>query len=91
MPVYDYKCKSCGQTTELSRKISARDETAEITCSNCSTTGSFERLVAAPLVGYSVTVNGGYGSKIPSGFKDVLRKIDERSPGSRMKETSSFL
>jgi putative FmdB family regulatory protein len=91
MPVYDYKCKSCGQTTELNRKISARDETTEITCTNCSTTGCFERLVAAPLVGYSVTVNGGYGSHVPDGFKDVLRKIDQRSPGSRMKETSAFL
>lgn len=91
MPIYDYKCQSCGEQSEFNRKISARDETSELTCLNCSTTGLFERLVSAPLVGYLVTVNGGYGSKVPDGFRDVLRKIDQQSPGSRMKETSSFL
>ena len=91
MPTYDYKCTSCGESSEFVRKISARDETADLTCLNCSATGLFERQVSAPLVGYSVTVNGGYGSRVPSGFRDVLKKIDERAPGSRMKETSSFL
>lgn len=91
MPLYNFNCLKCGHTFELNKKISDRDETSSETCPECSTTGQMERMVSAPLVGYSIAVNGGYGAKVPDGFKDVLRKIDARSPGSRMKETSSFM
>jgi hypothetical protein len=41
------------------------------------------------MVAYSVT-SGGYG-KPPEGFREVLRNIHRRSPGSQMDKTSSFL
>jgi putative FmdB family regulatory protein len=91
MPTYDYKCRDCGSSKEFNLKISERDVTENLLCPECDQTGTFERQVSAANVGYLTTVAGGYGNKVPDGFRDVLRKIDERSPGSRMKETSSFL
>jgi putative FmdB family regulatory protein len=91
MPMYDFACSKCGHVFELNRRISERDETADLGCPSCSEYGSITRQVASPLVGYSVSVNGGYGSRVPDGFKEVLKRIDQRAPGSRMKETSSFL
>lgn len=91
MPIYEYQCSDCSCVFDKNKKISERDEVSEEVCPECARVGSVKRLLASPLVAYSVTSNGSYGSKVPEGFKDVLRKIDERSPGSRMKETSSFL
>lgn len=91
MPLYDYKCSSCNYTFELNRRISERDENDALACPECQSIGNIVRSVSAPLVGYSVSVNGGYGSKVPDGFREVLKRIDERAPGSRMKQTSSFL
>lgn len=91
MPIYEYQCSSCSHIYEKNKKMSERDEVADEVCPECSRTDSVKRLLASPLIGYSVTSNGSYGSKVPDGWKDVLRKIDERSPGSRMKDTSSFL
>lgn len=91
MPLYNFTCSSCSNTTEINKKISDRDVTNDLICPNCSLVGTLERNLSAPMVGYSITVNGGYGSKVPSGFKDVLKKIHENSPGSRMDKTSSFM
>jgi putative FmdB family regulatory protein len=91
MPMYDFKCSNCEHIFEENKKISERDDTTSLTCVECSTTGSITRMVGTPLVGYSISVNGGYGSKVPSGFKDVLNRIHERAPGSRMDKTSSFM
>lgn len=91
MPIYSFQCEKCGNIQDLNKKISDRDETASISCPECSETGQIKRLVSAPMVGYSISVNGGYGSRVPDGFKEVLKKIDERAPGSKMKQTSSFM
>lgn len=90
MPLYDYSC-SCGHHLEINKKIADRDDVSDITCPECTETGHIKRELSSPLVGYSITVNGGYGSKVPDGFREVLKRVDERAPGSRMKETSSFL
>ena len=91
MPIYDYACSKCAAKSELNKRISDRDNTQSDGCPNCSLVGTLERVLSAPLIGYSTTIKGSYGNKIPDGFKDVLRKIDQKSPGSRIKETSSFL
>jgi hypothetical protein len=76
---------------ELNKKISERDDTLSDLCPECSTAGLIDRMVSAPLIGYSVAVNGGYGSKVPDGFKDVLKKIHKKAPGSNMDKISSFM
>lgn len=90
MPYYDFSCSVCDNTSELNKKISERDNTDNDTCTHCGNVGTLVRGVSSALVGYSTTVAGGYG-KIPSGFKDVLNRIHERSPGSRLPQTSTFL
>lgn len=87
MPLYNYQCEKCGHVMEMSKKISERDETSADTCSSCDSVGTFKRQVGAPLVAYSVTVNGGYGT-VSDGWRDVLRKV-HKAPGSRLNETSS--
>lgn len=61
MPIYNYQCTQCSHVWEMNKKISERDETATEVCPECSTTGQINRMVSAPLIGYSVTVAGGYG------------------------------
>lgn len=87
MPTYDHVCKECGETIALMKRISERDNSSEDICPKCNTKGSLNRVVAAPLIAYSVTTKGGYG-KVPDGFKEVLNKV-HKVPGAR--PTSSFL
>ena len=48
MPMYDYRCKNCGEKfEELVFSSSTPDE--EITCPNCNENQS-ERLLSAPMV-----------------------------------------
>jgi hypothetical protein len=71
------------------KKISERDSTSEDSCPSCQKIGTLNRQVGAPLVGYSTYVNG--AGKPPEGFREVLRRIHQRAPGSQMDRTSSFL
>ena len=91
MPLYNFECSQCKNVIELNKKIADRDDTVSETCPECSTTGFITRLVSAPLVGYSIAVNGGYGSRVPDGFKEVLKRIHKRAPGSQMDKTSSYM
>lgn len=89
MPIYNFKCSSCDSDHDLMKKISARDDTAEDSCPECGKVGTLNRQVSTPLIGYSTHVNG--SGKPPEGFREVLRRIHARSPGSKMDLTSSFL
>ena len=88
MPTYDHVCKECNTTVALLKRISERDDSSEDICPKCNSKGTLNRVVAAPLIAYSVSIKGGYGNKIPDGFKDVLAKAHS-APGAR--PTSSFL
>lgn len=89
MPIYEFKCSSCGSDHDLMKKISDRDVTETDICPDCGKTGTLNRSVGSPLIAYSVNVNG--SGKPPEGFREVLRRIHSRSPGSQMQHTSSFL
>jgi predicted nucleic acid-binding Zn ribbon protein len=91
MPYYDFTCSVCGSTIELNKKIVERDETTNDMCTKCCNVGTLERSVSSALVGYSTTTSASSYGKIPSGFKDVLNRIHERSPGSKLDKTSTFL
>lgn len=88
MPTYDHKCSACGASVELIKRIAERDNSADDVCPICNKVGTLNRVVAAPLIAYTISVNGGYGSRIPGGFKDVLAKVHS-APGAR--QTSSFM
>jgi putative FmdB family regulatory protein len=91
MPIYGYKCAECGSSTDINKKIADRHSTETDICSTCGSQGKLQLEVSAPLVGYSISVNGGYGSKVPDGFKDVLRNIDRKAGVKKQNSTSSFL
>lgn len=89
MALYDYTC-SCGYEFEASMKISERDNVENLSCPSCNSKGTSTRKVSSAMLAYSVTTPGGYG-KISDGFKEVLQRIDKNVPGSKIKETSSYL
>ena len=91
MPIYDYTCSECGSHSEITKKIVERDNTENDICTNCGSIKTLVRGISSALVGYSIVTSSSSYGKIPSGFKDVLNRIHERSPGSRLDKTSTFL
>lgn len=82
MPNYDYKC-DCGHTFERRSLISERKIPLSEPCPECKKSGYIEQL----LTGFQVVADGtriGLGKKTDDGFKEVLAKIHERTPGSNL-------
>lgn len=85
MPTYDYRCKECDHVYDVVCKISEMNDIRE--CPECESTNTERFIGGAPLFGDAFRI----GAKVlPAGFKEVLQRID-KTPGSRLKETSSFL
>lgn len=89
MTIYAYQCTECDHVFEMNKKIADRDDIDSDTCPSCSVQGKMTRLVSAPTIGYGVTV--GSSGRPPDGFREVLRNIHKRAPGSQLDKTSSFL
>lgn len=85
MPTYDYKCKDCESEFEVVCKISEMNDVK--VCPECTSENTERFIGGAPSFGDPFRLGL---KKVPDGFKEVLKKID-KSPGSRLKETSSFL
>jgi putative FmdB family regulatory protein len=90
MALYDYHCSECKQNAELSKRIADRDAVEADPCPSCGVVGKLSRLVSSPLIGYSTTIQGSYGTKVPEGFKDLLQKMHKNVAGSQLNHTSSF-
>lgn len=52
MPIYDYRCSSCGKTYDVLHKV--REIKEDVVCPNCNST-THVRLISAP----SFSMNGG--------------------------------
>lgn len=85
MPTYDYRCNSCEHVFEKLVKIAQSHDPQQ--CPECGTADS-TKLMGAPAFGDSDRLFS--QKKVPDGFKDILRNIHEKSPGSRMKEISTI-
>lgn len=84
MPLYDYKCPNCQNEFEKNVKIANYQEPQE--CPSCQTLS--ERFVnGAPSFGDPMRMGL---TKPPEAFKDVLRRIHEKTPGSQLKQNSSY-
>lgn len=86
MPIYDYKCKDCNH--HFDKMVSMSNHKKEQLCPICS--GISERTVGAyaPSIGDPIRL----GLKKPSdGFRDLLRNIDAKTPGSILKNNSSYI
>lgn len=81
MPTYNFRNKETGEETEITMRI------AELDQYKADNPHQEQYLTGAPIIAR------GHGTtrQFDSGFKEVLQKIDERSPGSELKQTSSQL
>lgn len=78
MPTYEFRNKETGEVTEVWMKISAKDQYLK------DNPHLEQTITAAPaFAGDHITI------KKDTGFKEVLQKIHERSPGSELKKFSS--
>lgn len=84
MPMYDFHCHACHAKFEKMISFSASSEAQQ--CKECGAVEA-HRLPSAPLFGDPDRL---FAQRKIGGFKDVLRKVHEGSPGSRLRETSSI-
>ena len=50
MPLYDYRCKDCGEAFEVRATIKEKEEGVELTCPKCGSHEARQRLTAALLL-----------------------------------------
>ena len=80
MPTYEFRNKDTGEVTEVFMKMSAKDQ----------------YLIDNPHLEQTMTQAPAFSGdhitlRKDNGFKEVLQKIHERSPGSVLNKTSSQL
>jgi putative FmdB family regulatory protein len=86
MPMYDYKCNACDELYEKNVKIANMNDPQE--CPFCGSTDSLKFIGGAPSFGDSISL----GRVKPSdGFRDVLRKIHDATPGSILKDNNRYI
>lgn len=83
MPTYDFKCAACQHIFEKRSSISDRHLATLAPCPKCSQ-GPVERVMIAPSEVVPDGTRIGHGKKIDDGFREVLAKIHERTPGSNL-------
>lgn len=89
MPYYDYQCKECDHSFNQFQKIADRKLPEETPCPECGAENSVEQqILGTPVL--SDTMRMGL-KKPPEGFREVLKEIDRKTPGSRLKKTSTYL
>lgn len=83
--MHNFYCPHCDTIFEKMVRRSEQDDMVE--CPECHVQES-SRAPSAPLFGDAGRM---FAQKnVPQGFKDLLRNIDKKCPGSRLKETSSI-
>jgi putative FmdB family regulatory protein len=85
MPLYDYVCNDCNATWEVICKIAERENIHP--CPECSSTDTAQCVLAGPSIGDPVRM--GITQK-GNGFKNVLRKIHEKTAGSMLNHTTDI-
>lgn len=85
MPIYDYKCPSCEHEFEKNVKMANYQDPQD--CPECKTP-SGRTVKGAPGIGDPIRLGL---QKPDNGFRDVLRRIHERTPGSQLKNNSSYI
>ena len=87
MPMYEYHCRECQHTFEKILKIDNRKDPEAEPCPNCKKEGAvYQGVSATPFLD---PVRLGV-IRPDNGFRNVLRSIHERNPGSNIKQTSNL-
>ena len=86
MPTYDYTCSKCNHIWSRLLKISEREQPLAEGCPNCNELGGVSQtILAAPSLGDPFKLGR---MKPDNGFKEVLQKVHERTPGSQLDQAS---
>lgn len=83
MPTYEYFCKKCEYRFEAFKSISARKEPESEACPKCGELEVSQGHFTPNLMGDALRM-GVSGHHTPDGFRDVLRSIKDRNPGSNI-------
>jgi putative FmdB family regulatory protein len=86
MPMYEYQCGSCNVVFERQRTMSKMLEPETEPCPECSAETVKKVILTAP--GLADPMRLGL-RKPDSGFREVLHKIHEKTPGSRLNQTAT--
>ena len=87
MPMYDFKCTNTECNHEFERKTSYEERESQ-TCPECGKPADKVWAGQGPGMGDPVRL----GLMKPSdGFRDVLRNIHKRTPGSQLNTNSSYI
>ena len=81
MPTYQFLNTETGEETEVTMRISELDDYR-------AANPHLQTIISAPMICDPVRVGV---RKMDSGFKEVLQKVHEKSPGSRLDKLSSQL
>lgn len=81
MPIYTRKCKSCDEIWDLQCKIVEKDNDHE--CPYC---GSIKGVWMLSAPAFSMRGDRFMTQKKDAGFKEVISKIAERNPGTKICE-----
>ena len=82
MPTYSFKNKITGELTELIMKIAELDTYR-------AANPHLETVIGAPTLGDPTKLSA--SRKYDTGFKEVLQRIHEKTPGSQLNKSSSQL
>ena len=80
MPTYNFKDTNTGEVFEKVMKISEREEYLK-------QNPNIETVISAPSLVSPISLRG---LTPPSGFKEVLQNIHNRSPGSQLKNNGNI-
>lgn len=81
MPLYEFKCEKCGTTFDRFLSVANRKEPIESPCEKCGVIGGISSVMGMPPIADPVRM----GHIKPSeGFRDLLRNIKARNPGSTL-------
>lgn len=84
MPLYSYECKSCKNFFEDSFRIAERNIPTEKPCAKCD--GEVVQVIMGITIGDSVRLGI---TKPSSEFKEVLTRISDNNPRSKIHEKLS--
>jgi putative FmdB family regulatory protein len=87
MPTYEYQCDLCEHYFTKFTSISTMNLAEEEPCPNCAEIAVKKVMFTAPSIGDAVRLRI---RRPDNGFKEVLHKIHEKSPRSRIKDNSTF-
>lgn len=87
MPTYGFTCDECGHSWDEILKIDDRLNPLDENCPHCESRGHIRLQMAAPAMADPVRLGR---IRPDNGFKEVLQKISERTPGSQLEKNSSL-